>query len=91
MATAKSTMKAATSHTLGPQIAEAIGMPTHNLVRFTLRFQPDEMVRCDAEYLVDDHAATGMTQLIDKSYIVMERRTDAQVAHDTAEQGQAPA
>ena len=80
-------MKAATSNTLGPQIAAAIGMPTHNLVGFTLRFQADEMVRCDAEYLVDDHAATGITQLIGKTYAVMERRTDDKPAHDTAEQG----
>ena len=73
MATAKSTMKAATGHTLGPQIAAAIGMSTHNLVSFTLRFHTGEMVRCDAEYLVDDHAATGITQLISKSFVVMER------------------
>ena len=79
-------MKAATSNTLGSQIAAAIGMPTHNLVGFTLRFQADEIVRCDAEYLVDDHAATGITQLIGKSYVVMER-TDGEPSHDTAEQG----
>jgi len=80
-------MKAATGHTLGSQIAAALDIPTHNLVGFTLRFQAGEMVRCDAEYLVDDHAATGITQLIGKSYIVTEREP----AHDTAEQGQAPA
>ena len=80
-------MHAATSDTLGPQIAAAIGMPTHNLVSFTLRFQAGEMVRCDAEYLVDGYAATGITQLIGKSYTVTEREP----AHDTAEQGQAPA
>jgi hypothetical protein len=83
-------MHAATSNTLGPEIAAAIGMPTHNLVGFTLRFQADEMVRCDAEYLVDGYAATGITQLIGKSYTVMER-TDRKPPHDTAEQGQAPA
>ena len=83
-------MHAATGHTLGAQIAAAIGMPTHNLVSFTLRFHPGEMVRCDAEYLVDDHAATGITQTIGKSYTVMER-TDEKPSHDTAEQGQAPA
>lgn len=83
-------MKAATSNTLGLQIAAAIGIPTHNLVSFTLRFHADEMVRCDAEHLVDDHAATGITQLIGKSYVVMER-TDEKPAHHTAEQGQAPA
>ena len=66
-------MHAATSHTLGPQIAAAIGMSTHNLVSFTLRFHAGEMVRCDAEYLVDGYVATGITQLIDKSYIVTER------------------
>jgi len=80
-------MKAATSNTLGAQIASALDIPTHNLVGFTLRFQGHEAVRCDAEYLVDDHAATGITQLIGKSYIV----TDGEPAHDTAEQGQAPA
>ena len=90
MATAKSTMNAATSNTLGSQVAAAIGMPTHNLVSFTLRFQAGEIVRCDAEYLVDDHAATGITQLIGKSYVVMER-TERELARDTAEQGQDPA
>ena len=83
-------MHAATSHTLGPQIAAAIGMSTHNLVSFTLRFHAGEMVRCDAEYLVDGYAATGITQLIGKSYTVTER-TERELAHDTAEQGQAPA
>mgnify|MGYP001546799303 FL=1 len=83
-------MHAATSDTLGAQIAAAIGLPTHNLVSFTLRFQASEMVRCDAEYLVDGHAATGITQLIGKSYTVTER-TDGEPAHNTAEQGQDPA
>jgi len=83
-------MKAATSNTLGAQIAAALDIPTHNLFGFTLRFQGHEAVRCDAEYLVDDHAATGITQLIGKSYIVMER-TERELARDTAEQGQDPA
>ena len=48
------------------------------------------MVRCDAEYLVDGYAATGITQLIGKSYTLTER-TDREPSHDTAEQGQAPA
>ncbi|MGA1562912.1 MAG: hypothetical protein ACO376_07995 [Gammaproteobacteria bacterium] len=77
-------MHAATSNTLGSQIAAAIGMPTHNLVSFTLRFHAGEMVRCDAEYLVDGYAATGITQLIGKSYTVMER-TDAKPAHNTTQ------
>jgi hypothetical protein len=80
-------MKAATSNTLGAQIAAALDIPTHNLFGFTLRFQGHEAVRCDAEYLVDGYAATGITQLIGKSYIVTEREP----AHNTAEQGQAPA
>ena len=83
-------MHAATSDTLGPEIAAALGIPTHNLVSFTLRFHAGEMVRCDAEYLVDGYAAIGITQLIGKSYTVTER-TDRELAHDTAEQGQAPA
>ena len=77
-------MHAATSDTLGPQIAAAIGLPTYNLASFTLRFQASEMVRCDAEYLVDGYAATGITQLIGKSYVVMER-TDAKPSHNTAQ------
>lgn len=76
-------MNAATSHTLGLQIAEAIGMPTHNLAGFTLRFQAGEIVRCDAEYLVDGHAATGITQLMGKSYVVMERTDDKPSHHTT--------
>ena len=83
-------MHEATSDTLGPQIAAAIGLPTHNLASFTLRFQVGEMVRCDAEYLVDGYAVTGITQLIGKSYVVMER-TERELARDTAEQGQTPA
>ena len=83
-------MHAATSDTLGAQIAAAIDLPTHNLASFTLRFHAGEMVRCDAEYLVDSYAATGITQLMGKSYTVMER-TDREPSHDTAEQGQAPA
>jgi hypothetical protein len=83
-------MHAATSDTLGPEIAAALGIPTYNLVSFTLRFHAGEMVRCDAEYLVDGYAAIGITQLIGKSYTVTER-TDRELAHDTAEQGQAPA
>jgi len=76
-------MNAATSNTLGSQIAAAIGMSTHNLVSFTLRFHAGEMVRCDAEYLVDDHAATGITQLIGKSYTVMERTDREPSPHTT--------
>ena len=77
-------MNAATSNTLGFQIAAAIGMPTHNLVSFTLRFQADDIVRCDAEFLIDGHDATGITQLISKSYVVMER-TDGEPSHDTTQ------
>ena len=78
-------MHAATSDTLGPQIAAALGIPTYNLVSFTLRFQAGEMVRCDAEYLVDGYAATGITQLIGKSYTVMERKPSHYTAqHCTA-------
>ena len=77
-------MHAATSDTLGPQIAAAIGISTYNLVSFTLRFQPGEIFHCDAEYLVDDHAATGITQLMSKSYTVTER-TDQEPSHHTAQ------
>ena len=79
-------MHAVTSDTLGAQIAAAIDLPTHNLASFTLRFHAGEMVRCDAEYLVDGYAATGITQLMGKSYTVMER-TDREPSHNTAEQG----
>ena len=60
-----------TSDTLGPQIAAALGIPTHNLVSFTLRFKAQEPVRCDAEYLISD--GDGVVQLIGKTYKVVER------------------
>jgi len=61
-----------TSDTLGPQIAAALGIPTHNLVSFTLRFKPQELVRCDAEYLISDDG-DAVRQLIGKTYKVVER------------------
>ena len=60
-----------TSDTLGPQIAAALGIPTANLVSFTLRFKAQELVRCDAEYLISDGDA--VRQLIGKTYKVVER------------------
>ena len=61
-----------TSDTLGPQIAAALGIPTTNLVSFTLRFKPQEPVRCDAEYLISDDG-DAVRQLIGKTYKVVER------------------
>jgi hypothetical protein len=61
-----------TSDTLGPQIAAALGIPTANLVSFTLRFKAQEPVRCDAEYLISDDG-DAVRQLIGKSYKVVER------------------
>jgi len=61
-----------TSDTLGPQIAAALGIPTANLVSFTLRFKPQEPVRCDAEYLISDDG-DAVRQLIGKTYKVAER------------------
>ena len=42
------------------------------------------MVRCDAEYLVDGYASTGITQLIGKSYTVTER-TEREPSQDTTQ------
>jgi hypothetical protein len=64
-------MPTPTSDTLGPQIAAALGIPTTNLVSFTLRFKAQDFVRCDAEYLISDDA--GVVQLIGKTYKVVER------------------
>ena len=65
-----------TSDTLGPQIAAALGIPTHSLVSFTLRFKPQEPVRCDAEYLISDGDA--VRQLIGKSYKLHQSTTTEQ-------------
>ena len=65
-------MTVQTSDTLGPQIAAALGIPTTNLVSFTLRFKPQEPVRCDAEYLISDDG-DAVRQLIGKTYKVVER------------------
>ena len=64
----------ATSDTLGPAIAEAIGLPTKNLVGFTLRFKAQDFVRCDAEYLVPSASGDAMTHIIGKSYQLTERQ-----------------
>ena len=61
-----------TSDTLGAQIAAALGIPTTNLVSFTLRFKAQEPVRCDAEYLISDDG-DAVRQLIGKTYKVVER------------------
>ena len=61
-----------TSDTLGPQIAAALGIPTTNLVSFTLRFKAQEPVRCDAEYLISDDG-DAVRRLIGKTYKVVER------------------
>jgi len=58
------------SDDLGPIIAAAIGLPTTNLVSFTLRFQAHQPIRCDAEYLIPESSGTGITQLIGKRYEV---------------------
>lgn len=71
-------MPTPTSDTLGPQIAAALGIPTHNLVSFTLRFKAQEPVRCDAEYLVEDTAGAAITQLIGKSYKLHQSTTTEQ-------------
>lgn len=63
-----------TSDMLGPAIAEAIGLPTENLLGFTLRFKAQDFVRCDAEYLVTDAGGNAMRQIIGKSYQLTERQ-----------------
>ena len=63
----------ASSASLGLAIAEAIGLPTENLVGFSLRFQAEQCVRCDAEYLVDNKAGAAMKEIIGKSFTLTER------------------
>ena len=67
-----------TSDILDLQIAAALGLPTTNLVSFTLRFKAQEPVRCDAEYLVEDTAGAAITQLIGKSYKLHQSTTTEQ-------------
>ena len=56
-----------TSDRLGPKIAEAIGLPIEGLRAFSLHFEPQQMVQCNAEYYVSD--GTEM-QMILKSYVL---------------------
>jgi hypothetical protein len=65
-------MIAATSNSLGQAIAQALGLPTDNLLAFTLRFKAGEIVRCDAEYLVTSASGDAMTHIIGKSCQLME-------------------
>ena len=43
-----------TSDTLGLDVAKAIGLSTNGLVAFSLHFKAQELVKCEAEYLVCD-------------------------------------
>ena len=43
-----------TSDTLGPEVAKAVGLPVEGLVAFSLHFKAQELVKCEAEYLVCD-------------------------------------
>jgi hypothetical protein len=61
------------SDTLGPVIAAAIGLPTSNLISFTLRFTAQQPVRCDAEYLVPSESGSAISQIIGKSYDLQQR------------------
>jgi hypothetical protein len=54
----------ATGLSLGPSVAQAIGLPTDHLAGFTLSFQPDEAVRCTALYYVTAEGGEELTKLV---------------------------
>ena len=56
-----------TSNTIGPKIAEAIGLPTKGLRGFSLHFEAQQFVQCRAEYYVLDGAEM---QMVLKSYVL---------------------
>jgi hypothetical protein len=58
---------------LGLSVAQAIGLPTENLVNFTLTFEPEQAVTCRAEYCVTVDSGLNLTEILAKSFEVVEK------------------
>ena len=63
---------AVTGEQLGPKLADALGLDTHNLVAFNVTVHVNEVVTVDAEYLAEDGMDT-----FDKHYKVVDVDEDA--------------
>lgn len=58
---------------LGLSVAKAIGLPTENLVRLSLFFEPGQAVTCHAEYFVTVSAGLNLTGILAKDYKVAKK------------------
>lgn len=58
---------------LGLSVAQAIGLPTENLVNFTLIFKPEQPVACHAEYFVTVDSGLNLTEILAKDFEVVEK------------------
>jgi hypothetical protein len=58
---------------LGFSVAQAIGLPTENLVNFTLIFEPEQAVACRAEYYVTVDSGLNLTEILAKDFEVVEK------------------
>lgn len=58
---------------LGFSVARAIGLPTENLVNFTLIFEPEQPVACRAEYYVTVDSGLNLTNILTKDFELTEK------------------
>jgi len=58
---------------LGLSVAQAIGLPTENLVKLSLIFEPEKAVTCHAEYLVTISAGLNLTEILSKDFKVVKK------------------
>jgi hypothetical protein len=58
---------------LGFSVAQAIGLPTENLVNFTLIFEPEQLVACRAEYYVTVDSGLNLTNILAKDFEIVEK------------------
>jgi len=67
----------ASSNTLGPAVAEALGIDASKCTRLSIHLEPDCAVKVRAEFLADDADAQrliGVLSTVGKSYELIERR-----------------
>jgi hypothetical protein len=58
---------------LGFSVAQAIGLPTENLVKLSLVFEPEKAVTCHAEYHVTISAGLNLTKILAKDYKIVKK------------------
>jgi len=47
-----------------PMVLEALGMPSKRCTRLTLQFEPNDVVRAEAEYIPDEGQIDGLLKII---------------------------